>query len=175
MIVDLDTISENMKRIRSKLSNPKQIVPPAPLPTKTVDDEVEDELDEPHYKHQAEDMKYIVKCYKYLRELGLVESQYQFSEQFLNKNKYYFGMILCEHRHPSIDSVHNLIRNISDLNECVNQNNPVNYFDTQTNETPQAKWQCRRADVGIVTKKVYLDRLYEESQSMITKRLLRYF
>ena len=144
MIVDLDTISENMKRIRSKLNSPEQTVPPAPLPTKTVDDEVEDELDEPHYKHQAEDTKYIVKCYKYLRKLGLVESQYQFSEQFLNKNKYYFGMILCEHRHPSIDSVHNLIRNISDLNDGF-------------------------------TKKVYLDRLYEEGQSMITKRLLRYF
>ena len=51
----------------------------------------------------------------------------------------------------------------------------MNYFDAQTNETPQAKWQCRRADVGIVTKKVYLDRLYEEGQSMITKRLLKYF
>ena len=51
MIVDLDTISENMKRIRSKLSNPEQTVPPMPLPTKTVDDEVEDELDEPNYKH----------------------------------------------------------------------------------------------------------------------------
>ena len=144
MIVDLDTISENMKRIRSKLNSPEQTVPPVPLPTKTVDDEVEDELDEPHYKHPAEDTKYIIKCYKYLRKLGLVESQYQFSEQFLNKNKYYFGMILCEHRHPSIDSVHNLIRNISDLNDGF-------------------------------TKKVYLDRLYEEGQSMITKRLLRYF
>ena len=144
MIVDLEEISENMKRIKSKLGNPKQTVPPVPLPTKTVDDEVEDELDEPHYKSQAEDTKYIVKCYKYLRKLGLVESQYQFSEQFLNKNKYYFGMILCEQRHPSIDSVHNLIRNISDLNDGF-------------------------------TKKVYLDRLYEEGQSMITKRLLRYF
>ena len=144
MIVDLDTISENLKRIRSKLNSPEQTVPPMPLPTKTVDNEVEDELDEPHYKQQAEDTKYIVKCYKYLRKLGLVESQYQFSEQFLNKNKYYFGMILCEHRHPSIDSVHNLIRNISDLNDGF-------------------------------TKKVYLDRLYEEGQSMITKRLLRYF
>ncbi len=144
MIVDLDTISENLNRIRSKLNAPEQTVPPVPLPTKTVDDEVEDELDEPNYKHQAEDTKYIVKCYKYLRKLGLVESQYQFSEQFLNKNKYYFGMILCEHRHPSIDSVHNLIRNISDLNDGF-------------------------------TKKVYLDRLYEEGQSMITKRLLRYF
>ena len=144
MIVDLETISKNVNKIKDRLNSPKQTVPPMPLPTKTVDDEVEDELDEPHYKHHAEDTKYIVKCYKYLRKLGLVESQYQFSEQFLNKNKYYFGMILCEHRHPSIDSVHNLIRNISDLNDGF-------------------------------TKKVYLDRLYEEGQSMITKRLLRYF
>ena len=83
-------------------------------------------------------------------------------------------MILCEQRHPSIDSVHNLVRNIADLNECVNQNNPVNYFDAQTNETPQAKWQCRRADVGIVSKRLYLDRLYEEGQSILTKRLLKY-
>ena len=53
-------------------------------------------------------------------------------------------MILCEQRHPSVDSVHNLIRNIPDLNDGF-------------------------------TKKVYLDRLYEEGQSMITKRLLKYF
>ena len=144
MIVDLDTISENMKRIRSKLSNPEQTVPPMPLPTKTVDDEVEDELDEPHYKHQAEDTKYIVKCYKYLRKLGLVESQYQFSEQFLNKNKYYFGMVLCESRHPSLDALHNLLRNISGLNDGL-------------------------------AKSLYLDRLYEEGEKIITQRLFRYF
>ena len=144
MIVDLDTISRNVNKIKDRLNPPKQTVPPMPLPTKTVDDEVEDELDEPHYKHQAEDTKYIIKCYKYLRKLGLVESQYQFSEQFLNKNKYYFGMILCEQRHPSIDSIHNLIRNLSDLND------------------------------GLVNR-MYLERLYEEGQAMITNRLLRYF
>ena len=144
MIVDLDTISENMKRIRSKLNAPEQTVPPAPLPTKPVDDEVEDELDEPHYKHQAEDTKYIVKCYKYLRKLGLVESQYQFSEQFLNKNKYYFGMVLCESRHPSLDALHNLLRNISGLNDGL-------------------------------AKSLYLDRLYEEGEKIITQRLFRYF
>ena len=144
MIFNFDDIAAKMQEIQKKLKTPEETVTPVKTPVKSIDDEVEDELDEPHYKHQAEDTKYIVKCYKYLRKLGLVESQYQFSEQFLNKNKYYFGMILCEHRHPSIDSVHNLIRNISDLNDGF-------------------------------TKKVYLDRLYEEGQSMITKRLLRYF
>lgn len=73
-----------------------------------------------------------------------MDNQYQFSEQFLNKNKYYYGMILCEARHPSIDAVHNLVRNISDLNDGIE-------------------------------KRVYLDRLYEEGQKIITQRLFRYF
>lgn len=53
-------------------------------------------------------------------------------------------MILCEARHPSIDAVHNLVRNISDLNDGIE-------------------------------KRVYLDRLYEEGQKIITQRLFRYF
>ena len=47
----------------------------------------------------------------------LHNSQYEFSEQFLNKNKYYYGMILSEHRHPSIDALHYLIKSISELSE----------------------------------------------------------
>ena len=41
----------------------------------------------------------------------------EFSERFLNKNKYYYGMILSEHRHPSIDALHYLIKSISELSE----------------------------------------------------------
>ena len=144
MSVNFSALIEDLNKITKNLKEPKQIVPPVPLPTKSVDEEVKDELEKPHSKHQTEDAKFITKCYKYLRKLGLVESQYQFSEQFLNKNKYYFGMILCEQRHPSVDSIHNLIRNIADLND------------------------------GLV-KRTYIDRLYEEGQSMITKRLLKYF
>ena len=144
MLVDLDAISENLNRIKDKLGEAKRIVPPQKKPIKSVDEEVDDELEKPYYKYQEEDTRFITKCYKYLRKLGIVESQYQFSEQFLNKNKYYFGMILCEQRHPSVDSLHNLIRNLSDLND------------------------------GLVNR-MYLERLYEEGQAMITNRLLRYF
>lgn len=144
MSVNFSAIIDEVNKFTKELKEPKQIVPPVPLPTKSVDEEVKDELEKPPYKHQTEDAKFITKCYKYLRKLGLVESQYQFSEQFLNKNKYYFGMILCEQRHPSVDSVHNLIRNLSDLNDGF-------------------------------AKRVYLDRLYEEGQAIITKRLLKYF
>ena len=149
MILNFDDIAEKMAEIKRHLNTPEQTVPPAPEKVKSIDDEVADELNDPRNQEQTEDAQFITKCYKYLKKLGYIDSQYQFSEQFLNKNKYYYGMILCEQRHPSIDSVHNLIRNIADLNECVNQNSLVKYFDAQTNETPQAKWQCRRADVGI--------------------------
>lgn len=143
MIVSFEDIAENMRKIRKHLNTPEELVPPAPKNTKNVDEEVADELSNPPYSDQTEDAQFITKCYKYLRKLGYIDSQYQFSEQFLNKNKYYFGMLLCEHRKPSIDCVHNLIRNISDLNDGV-------------------------------TKRLYLDRLYEEGQSIITRRLLKY-
>ena len=66
---------------------------------------------------QHPDTDYLVKVFKYLKELGYINSQYEFSEQFLNKNKYYYGMILSEHRHPSIDALHFLIKSISELSE----------------------------------------------------------
>ena len=144
MIMNFEEIAENLNKIRKHLSTPEELVPPAKENTKSVDEEVADELANPPYSDQTEDAQFITKCYKYLRKLGYTDSQYQFNEQFLNKNKYYFGMILCEQRHPSVDSLHNLIRNISLLND------------------------------GLVNK-MYLDRLYEEGQRMITERLLKYF
>ncbi|MBQ3695571.1 MAG: hypothetical protein II938_01185 [Alphaproteobacteria bacterium] len=63
----------------------------------------------------SQDIQFITKCFKLLRKLNLVSSQYQFSEQYLNKNKYYMGMILSEGRQPSIDALHNLIHNLCEL------------------------------------------------------------
>ena len=143
MILNFDDIAKRMSEIKRNLNTPERTVPPAPEHNKSIDDEVADELKDPCNQEQTEDAQFITKCYKYLKKLKYVDSQYQFSEQFLNKNKYYYGMILCEQRHPSIDSVHNLIRNIADLNDGI-------------------------------TKHLYLDRLYEEGQSILTKRILKY-
>ena len=66
---------------------------------------------------QHPDTDYLIKVFNHLKELGYINSQYEFSEQFLNKNKYYYGMILSEHRHPSIDALHYLIKSISELSE----------------------------------------------------------
>ena len=143
MDINFEEITEKLNLLQEKLKRPEQTVPPAKETRKSIDEEIEEELKCPHNQQQTEDTQFITKCYKYLRKLGYLKSQYAFSEQFLNKNKYYYGMILSEQRQPSIDSIHNLVRNISMLNDGV-------------------------------SKRLYLDRLYEEGQSIITKRLLKY-
>ena len=67
-----------------------------------------------------EDLRFLNQCQKILHKLAYVRNQYMFSEQFLGKNKYYMGMLLCENRSPSIDSIHNLYKNLSTLNDGVN-------------------------------------------------------
>ena len=71
---------------------------------------------------QHPDTDYLIKVFNHLKELGYINTQYEFSEQFLNKNKYYYGMILSEHRHPSIDALHYLIKSISELSEAETNN-----------------------------------------------------
>ena len=66
---------------------------------------------------QHPDTDYLIKVFNHLKDLGYINTQYEFSEQFLNKNKYYYGMILSEHIHPSIDALHYLIKSISELSE----------------------------------------------------------
>ena len=78
-------------------------------------------MNNPQYKEQKIDAKFLVKCFKYLKKLGYIKTQYEFSEQFLRKNKYYFGMILSEQRHPSLDAIHHLITGISQINDGLNK------------------------------------------------------
>lgn len=67
---------------------------------------------------QHPDTDYLIKVFNHLKDLGYINTQYEFSEQFLNKNKYYYGMILSEYRHLSIDALHYLIKSISELSEA---------------------------------------------------------
>ncbi|MBQ6854151.1 MAG: hypothetical protein IJO11_01760 [Alphaproteobacteria bacterium] len=67
---------------------------------------------------------YINKCQRMLKMLNLIESNYQFSTQFLNKSKHYYA--LCQTgREPSINSIYNLVNNINQLNETIFNNNPL--------------------------------------------------
>ena len=63
----------------------------------------------------SEDLDYIKKCYLCLRKLGIIKSQHQFSREFLNKSQEYMSMIICENRKPSINSIHNLFKNLNEL------------------------------------------------------------
>ena len=63
----------------------------------------------------SEDLDYIKKCYLYLRKLVIIKSQHQFSREFLNKSQEYMSMIICENRKPSINSIHNLFKNLNEL------------------------------------------------------------
>ena len=67
---------------------------------------------------------YLNKCQRILKMLKLIESNYQFSTQFLNKSKHYYA--LCQTgREPSINSIYNLVNNINQLNETIFNNNPL--------------------------------------------------
>lgn len=101
-------------------------------------------------EQMREDLDYIKKSYLYLRKINLVKSQYDFSTSYLNKNKYYLGMILCENRMPSIDGLHTLITNIKQIRD---------YFEDDINY---------QAEVRI------LNNLIESGKNIITNRLFKY-
>ena len=116
MIFGLDSIKKDLHNIQKSLDEAKELVPPA---------ENLEEI-EPDENISKEDLRFLKRCCQILMKLGYIKSQYEFSEQFLGKNRYYFGMILCEGRHPSIDAIHNLVRNLSQINDGLHK---LHYLD----------------------------------------------
>ena len=106
MNTTIQKLDELLAKVRAQLIEKKGLKedPKQPEPT--------DELP------QHPDTDYLIKVFNHLKDLGYINTQYEFSEQFLNKNKYYYGMILSERRHPSIDALHFLIKSISELSEA---------------------------------------------------------
>lgn len=92
-----------------------------------------------------EELQFLELCQTLLRKLGFIKTTYQFSEQFMNKSKHYYSMLLSEGRKCSIDGLHNLIKNIEVLND-----NPE-------------------------TSSRYFDDVIAKGERIITKRLLKYF
>ena len=101
----IQKLDELLAKVRAQLIEKKGLRedPKQPEPTEEL----------PQYP----DTDYLIKVFNHLKDLGYINTQYEFSEQFLNKNKYYYGMILSERRHPSIDALHSLIKSISELSE----------------------------------------------------------
>lgn len=92
-----------------------------------------------------EEQRFLILCQKLLRRLGFIKNSYEFSEQFMGKSKHYYSMLLSEGRQCSIDALHNLIKNMSVLNDAP------------------------------ATSSKYLEDLTEQGNQLLTKRLLKYF
>ena len=113
MTTAIEKLDELLAIIRNRMIEVKG------LQEKEVDETEEEKIEQSEQDElpQHPDTDYLIKVFNHLKELGYINTQYEFSERFLNKNKYYYGMILSEHRHPSIDALHYLIKSISELSE----------------------------------------------------------
>ena len=87
---------------------------------------------------QEEDAEFIRECCQYLQKLGIVKSQRQFSQQFLNKSQDYLGMLICERRQPPINILHRLIQNLIQIQPIYEEKYTIsNYLDTLINKGNQ--------------------------------------
>lgn len=87
---------------------------------------------------QEEDAEFIKECCQYLQKLGIVKSQRQFSQQFLNKSQDYLGVLICERRQPPINILHRLIQNLIQIQPIYEDKYTIsNYLDTLINKGNQ--------------------------------------
>ena len=110
-------------------------------------DELRQERTKRYNLEQEEDAEFIKECCQYLQKLGVVKSQRQFSQQFLEKSQDYLGMLICERRQPPINLLHRLVQNLIQIQ-------PI-YEDKYTISN-------------------YLDILINKGNQIITKKLLKY-
>ena len=87
---------------------------------------------------QEEDAEFIRECCQYLQKLGIVKSQRQFSEQFLEKSQDYLGMLICERRQPPINILHRLVQNLIQIQPIYEEKYTIsNYLDVLINKGNQ--------------------------------------
>ena len=90
------------------------------------------------YNLEQEDAEFIRECCQYLQKLGIVKSQRQFSQQFLNKSQDYLGMLICERRQPPINILHRLIQNLIQIQPIYEEKYTIsNYLDILINRGNQ--------------------------------------
>ena len=65
-------------------------------------------------------LEYLNRACEILQELGIIESKQQFSEQFLGKSKFYYGVLDCEKRKVGTHLLHDLTQNLKQIKECFN-------------------------------------------------------
>lgn len=65
---------------------------------------------------------FLKECYQLVKSAGIVNSQYQFSSEFLNANKFYYAKLISENKSPSLVCLSTLIENIGYLLPSVGTN-----------------------------------------------------
>ena len=110
-------------------------------------DELRKERTKRYNLEQEKDAEFIKECCQYLQKLGIVKSQRQFSQQFLNKSQDYLGMLICERRQPPINILHRLIQNLIQIQPIYEEKYTISN---------------------------YLDMLINRGNQLITKKLLKY-
>ena len=110
-------------------------------------DELRQERTKRYNIEQEEDAEFIKECCQYLQKLGIVKSQRQFSQQFLNKSQDYLGMLICERRQPPINILHRLVQNLIQIQPIYEEKYTISN---------------------------YLDMLINRGNQIITKKLLKY-
>ena len=103
-------------------------------------DELRKERTKRYNLEQEKDAEFIKECCQYLQKLGIVKSQRQFSQQFLNKSQDYLGMLICERRQPPINILHRLIQNLIQIQPIYEEKYTIsNYLDMLINRGNQKK------------------------------------
>ena len=84
-------------------------------------------------------ISFLKKCYNLVaNELELVESQYNFSKQFMNANQFYYAKLICEGSCPSISCIMTIADNIRMLKGLPNLNKSIlKQIDALYNEGQQ--------------------------------------
>ncbi len=92
-------------------------------------------------------IQFLKNCYDFVKnDLGLIDNRYQFSEQFLNSNKFYMSKLVCEVKSPSLSCISTIIQNLTILKDLPD------------------------VDETIIGK---IDELINEGQELINQKLLR--
>ena len=145
----IEAIMKDNKSINDKLkyTSPESLKKALTDKKSKNNDELRKERTKRYNLEQEEDAEFIRECCQYLQKLGIVKSQRQFSQQFLNKSQDYLGMLICERRQPPINILHRLIQNLIQIQPL--------YEDKYTISN-------------------YLDMLINRGNQIITKKLLKY-
>lgn len=101
-------------------------------------DELRKERTKRYNIEQEEDAEFIRECCQYLQKLGIVKSQRQFSQQFLEKSQDYLGMLISERRQPPINILHRLVQNLIQIQPIYEEKYTIsNYLDMLINRGNQ--------------------------------------